>query len=388
MSRSASKSDRPLALALGGLLAMASGVGVSRFVYTPILPVMAESLHLAKSQAGLIASANFLGYLIGALLAAMPRLPGSRRSWLLAALGVCALTTGAMGATSSLSGFLILRLAGGAASAFALVLATALVLEGLVIARRPGLSSVHFAGVGVGIAASALLVSGLLASGAGWRMLWYAAGVVVLAALAGVAWLVPAQDAVVVHSADTAPRPLGLVALIIAYGLCGFGYVVTATFLVAIVRGSPAIRTVEPVVWVVVGLTAAPSVALWARAAARFGIPRLFSLACVTEAIGVAASVLWPTVFGELLAAALLGGTFMALTALGLAAARQLVPRNPRPVLAWMTAAFGLGQIVGPTLAGYLFDVTGGFALPSLLAAGALIMAALIVLAVPSGRSL
>jgi MFS family permease len=155
--------------------------------------------------------------------------------------------------------------------------------------------------------------------------------------------------------------------------------VVTATFLVTIVRASPQIRPAEPLVWLVVGLTAAPSVAVWAKLAARLGIPRTFSIACVTEAVGVAASVLWPSVPGILFAAALLGGTFMGLTALGLAGARQFAPFNPRPVLAAMTAAFGLGQIVGPGLAGYLFDLTGGFALPSLLAAGALIASAVIV---------
>ena len=166
-------------------------------------------------------------------------------------------------------------------------------------------------------------------------------------------------------------------------GLFGFGYVVTATFLVAIVRASPQLRPAEPLVWLVVGLTGAPSVAIWTKAASRYGIPRIFSAACLMEAVGVAASVLWPSVPGILLAAALLGGTFMGLTALGLARARQFAPANPRPVLAKMTAAFGLGQIIGPSLAGYLFGVTGGFALPSLLAAAALVAAAIIVRGIP-----
>jgi MFS family permease len=197
-----------------------------------------------------------------------------------------------------------------------------------------------------------------------------------------VAWLVPPDvDPRQFRPAGTASSPVrrGLRALICAYGLFGFGYIVTATFLVAIVRASPLISATEPVVWLVVGLTAAPSVTLWARVASHLGISRTFSLACVVEAVGVAASVVWPTVPGVLFAAALLGGTFMGLTALGLAAARQFAPANPRPVLARMTAAFGLGQIVGPSMAGFLFDLTGGFGLPSLVAAGALIASAFIV---------
>jgi hypothetical protein len=112
-------------------------------------------------------------------------------------------------------------------------------------------------------------------------------------------------------------------------------------------------------------------------------VPRTFCAACLAEAVGVAASVLWPSVPGILFASALLGGTFMGLTALGLARARQFAPTNPRPLLARMTAAFGLGQIIGPSLAGYLFGLTGGFATPSFLAAGALVAAAGIVLRIP-----
>ena len=375
------RSESPVALAIGGLVALAAAIGIGRFVYTPILPVMIETLHLSKSQAGLIASTNLLGYLIGALLVATPRLPGSRRLWLLSSLGVSAVTTGAMGLVSSMPAFLALRFTGGAASAFVLVLASALVLDRLAAVRRSHLAQVHFAGVGTGIAASALIVSGLLAAGCGWRVLWYAVGAAALVALAVVAWLAPPnEDPRLVGSADVVPvQRRGLGALICAYGLFGFGYIVTATFLVAIVRASPLIRTAEPLVWLVAGVTAAPSVALWGRAASRLGVSRAFSMACVVEAIGVAASVLWPTVPGVLFAAALVGGTFMGLTALGLAGARQFAPSNPRPVLAQMTAAFGLGQIVGPSMAGYLFGVTGGFGLPSLLAAGALIASAIIV---------
>ena len=106
----------PLTLAFGGLLAMAAGIGIGRFVYTPILPPMVEALSLSKAEAGLIASANFVGYLAGALLAAV-RLPGSRRGWLLAGLVLNVACLAAMGATTSLVVFLLLRLAAGIASA-------------------------------------------------------------------------------------------------------------------------------------------------------------------------------------------------------------------------------------------------------------------------------
>jgi predicted MFS family arabinose efflux permease len=372
------------------MIALAAAVGVSRFVYTPILPIMGEALKLSQAQAGLIASANFLGYLVGALLAAVPALPGPRRGWLLGALIVGAITTGATGIVSSMPDFLLLRFVAGMASAFVLVLASAVVLDRLANAGRPRLASVHFAGVGVGIAVSALVVSILLANGADWRLLWIAVGAVILCATVVVAWLVPADNKRRFETAHVTPQRSrhGLGRLIGAYGLFGFGYVITATFLVAIVRASPSARGIEPLIWLTVGIAAAPSVALWAKAGARFGIRRAFGLACLVEAIGVAASVSWPSSAGALFAAALLGGTFMGLTALGLAEARVLSPANPRPAFALMTAAFGLGQIIGPALAGYLSDRNGGFVAPSLLAAGALVAAAIVVQSVRPAATL
>jgi len=329
-------------------VALAAGMGVGRFVYTPILPAMIEGLGLTKAEAGLIASANFFGYLVGALLAAAPSLPGTRRAWLLGSLALGAATTGGMGLASSLPAFLALRYAGGAASAFVLVFASALVFDRLAEVNRGGLSGLHFAGVGVGIALSAALVSVLLTYGTNWRVLWFAAGAASLATVPAVAWLVPERASPPVIA--PLPRAGGvevrspghsLAALAWAYSLFGFGYVVTATFLVAIVRANPEMRPVEPWVWVVVGLTAAPSVALWVWLGAWLGIARTFAVACLIEAVGVATSVLWSTSGGALLAAVLLGGTVMGITALGLAGGRRLAAGDPRRALGLLTAASG-----------------------------------------------
>jgi predicted MFS family arabinose efflux permease len=366
--------------ALGGLVAIAAAIGIGRFVYTPILPPMIEALGLSKSAAGLIASANFLGYLIGAVLAAAPTLPGSRRAWLLGALAVSALTTGGMGLVQTLAPFMVLRFIGGGASAFVLILASTMVLERLAEAGRGGLSALHFAGVGVGIAASAALVAALLRLAQPWWSLWLASGALALAAMVAVALLLPERTAPGRPPGQRQPDAAdpGLRRLIAAYGLFGFGYVITATFLVAIVRGTPAIRALEPVIWIVFGVAAAPSVALWTRIAAPLGIPLAFAVACVVEAAGVLASVAWPSTTGVFLAAVLVGGTFMGLTALGLVRARGLASGEPRRALAWMTGAFGLGQIIGPAFAGIVSDRLGSFTAPSLAAAAALLLAAIL----------
>jgi predicted MFS family arabinose efflux permease len=365
----------PLVLAVGGLLAMAAAIGIGRFVYTPILPPMIEALHLSKAEAGLIASANFVGYLAGALLAAV-RLPGSRRTWLLGALTLNALCLAAMAGTSSLTAFLLLRLVAGAASAFGLIFSSALVLDRLAKAGRSGLSAVHFAGVGIGIAVSAAVVATL----ANWRSMWLASALLAIGAAIAVATLMPADDAVAPAAGEQSRGRLsaGFLILAAAYFLFGFGYIITATFLIDIVRGSPAIRHLEPYAWVLVGLGAAPSVVLWGALGRRIGILPAFAIASLVEAAGVAASVLWLQTAGVVIAALFLGGTFMGLTALGLIAAREAGDGDPRGRIALMTAAFSLGQIVGPAVAGLAYDATGSFVMPSLAAVAALMLAAVL----------
>ena len=372
------RSVNPWLLATGGLVAIAAAIGIGRFIYTPILPPMAEGLHLTKGEAGLIASANFVGYLAGAVAAASPWLPGGPRAWLLAALATSAATTGAMAWPDGMAVFLALRFIGGVASAYVLVLASALILERLNAVGQGHLSAVHFAGVGTGIVVSALLIWALASAGMNWRAMWLGGGLLSLAALAIVATSVPAAPVSSAKQVATEPAAADarLKLLSLAYGLFGFGYVITATFIVVIVRAAPAAAPMEPIFWLVLGLAAIPSVAVWVAVGGGLGVVRAFAVASVVEAAGVLASVAWPTVTGLFVAAALLGGTFMGLTALGLIAARNLVPDDPRRPMAVVTAAFGLGQIVGPLVAGYGFDITGSFFLPSLLAVAGLLVGA------------
>jgi predicted MFS family arabinose efflux permease len=388
-ARPDSEAGRPLGLSdsictsLGGLIAMAAALGIGRFVYTPVLPPMIEALHLSKSEAGLIASANFVGYLLGALLAAMPGLVGSRRLWLLGALAISAVTTAAMGLTQMLPAFLGLRLIGGIASAFVLILSSTIVLDRLAEAGRSGLSALHFAGVGTGITVSAVLVAELQHLGESWQMLWLTSGAVTFVALLAAAGLLPEGTSPTVRSTREGKGAIdrGLRRLMIAYGLFGFGYVITATFLVAIVRATPTIRPFESVIWIVFGIAAVPSVTLWTRLAQSIGIPATFAIVCVVEAAGVLASVAWPTTPGVFLAAILVGGTFMGLTALGLMGARARAIGDPRRALALMTGAFGVGQIIGPIFAGFVSDRLGSFTASSIVAALALLAAALLAAA-------
>lgn len=382
---------RSIGLAMGGLIALAAAMGIGRFVYTPILPFMNEGLGLTPQAGGSIASANFLGYLAGALAAASPRLSGNARSWFLGALIVSAATSAAMAATTLLPVFLGLRFVSGLASAFVLVFSTTLVLERLAAMGRADLSAVHFAGVGIGIALSAVLVTGTASLNGDWRSLWFVSAVATAIMLGAVHFLVPpaeqpatsTQDAATNETAGGTMMNPALIRLVIAYGLFGFGYVITATFVSSIARSTPGLAAVEPYVWLIVGLCAAPSIFLWNRVSAFWGARAAFAAACVLEALGVAMTATSTQQDVFLLGAGLLGGTFMGITALGLVEARRMTADQGsaavRRTLAVLTASFGAGQMIGPWLAGQLHVLTGSFQMPSLAAAGALIVAAALV---------
>ncbi len=366
----------PLRFVIGGFIALAVAIGIGRFVYTPILPPMAAALGVSRFAAVLIASANLAGYLAGAILISGPRL--STRNWVLGGLLVSAVTTGAMGLARSSAMFLILRAAGGVASAIVLVLTSAAVLEMLAALDRSELAAILFAGVGAGIVGSAVLVCALRGAGLGWSALWIGSGVLSLLGVWACWTLIPAETRTPSPTKRMRAVPLGhkFTRLTVAYGLFGFGYIITATFLVAVVRSQPSTRAVQPIVSVVFGGTAVPSVALWGAVGRRLGIPRAFALAALTEAIGVLATVAWRSIVGISLGSALIGGTFMGLTALGLMRGRALAARNPQRGVALLTSAFGLGQIVGPAFAGALSDRLGSFTVPSVIATAALIPSA------------
>jgi predicted MFS family arabinose efflux permease len=375
------RSTRPIALAFGGAIALGSAMGIGRFAYTPILPEMVAALDLSASEAGLIASANFAGYLIGALVAAASFFAPRRRGWMLAALLVSALTTGAMAAGSTLVVFALLRFLGGFVSAFALVFTSSLVLDRLSETGRGHMSGHQFAGVGAGIAISAILVAQLAAHQVAWQWQWLACATLSAIALFAVALLIPNRPHAAAGAGGGSGVTLGvpLAALIVAYGLFGFGYVITATFLVQLVRTNPAIAPLEPYVWMTVGLAAVPSVPLWTAVGRRCGTGEAYAIASVMLAGGVLASVLWIAPAGVLLAAVLLGCTTIGITVMGLVGARRLAAGAASRIIGLMTASFGLGQIIGPIFAGWVHDMTGNFLLPSIAAAALLLLSAALV---------
>ncbi len=297
---------------------------------------------------------------------------------MLAAVGATAVLLALMAATESLAAFITIRFLAGVASAFMMIFLSTIVFGHLAPANRSDLQALHFGGVGVGIAVSSIASGAMVVWHAPWQAGWISAAV--LGAIGFVAVLLLVREGPVA-AADAPrepalPKSPALRRMILSYGLFGFGYVITATFIVAIVRQSGESRVFEATVWLATGLTAVPSLFVWQRVARRSNVYAAYAIACLVEAVGVAASVAVTGRIGPLAGGILLGATFMAPTALGIQAARQLAPLSTRRVFAIMTAAFGLGQIIGPIVAGILAEWSGSFFVPSMLAAGVLVLSA------------
>lgn len=366
--------------AIAGFLALALAMGVGRFAYTPMLPPMLDGSSLTLSGAGFVASANFAGYLVGALLATRSVIARRRVFWLRVGLAATVVTTAAMAIDAGAWTWAIVRFIAGIASAFVLVFASAVVFASAAREGRPMLGALLYAGVGLGIVTSTLLID--FGRDAGWSfsLLWTSlAGLALLFAIAPwrelVAPPLPAP-ALTRSAAGASADRRELDRLVWSYGCLGFGYVITATFIVVIARALPDARTVELWTWMIVGIAGAPSNWFWTRVAQRVGVYRAIVAAFVLEAIGVALVAIGQHAIALYVGAALLGGTFMAITALGLAQARSLAPDRPDETIARMTVAFSIGQIVGPAIGGWMAERSGSFVAPSWIAVVVLLVGA------------
>jgi MFS family permease len=343
-------------------------MGVGRFVYTPILPLMHSRAGLSTGAGANLATANYSGYLVGALAGILAPALIRSRTVLRASLILLTGTLAAMPLTHSTTVWSLLRLLAGVASALVFVVAAGSLLHHL-RDHPPHLAGWAFGGVGGGIALSGLLVL-VLRSAADWRTAWWAAAVLA-SLLAAASWNLRPQEAPVDATDRSGATPRThrwFGALLVSYTLEGVGYIVAGTFLVAAI-GQESPGWVGSGAWVLVGLAAVPSSALWARLGRRWSRPGLLLTALVIQAAGIALPALVGGTAAALGSAVLFGATFIGISSLALATGAHL--RFPRSV-ALLTAGYSVGQILGPLVVAPLLH--HGYH-------GALLPAALVVLA-------
>ncbi|MCL6446223.1 MAG: YbfB/YjiJ family MFS transporter [Alicyclobacillus sp.] len=264
---------------VAGAMALFIAMGVGRFAYTPILPLMQAQAHVTNSLAGFLASSNYFGYLVGAFAAGS--VTWFRRCRLRVyrwSLWINIVTTGEMAATGNHWIWYILRVLSGVTSGFVFVLVSSIVLDELANRRRSRLSGVFYGGVGCGIVVTGLAVP-MFENVAGWRGAWF--GLMILTLVIGipaVLWMKDAQDGSPTTTSQTTEHPRKLSPprtyfswLVVAYGLEGLGYIITGTFLVSLAVAIPGLQRFAAYSWIVVGAAAIPSCFIWAYVAQRWG---------------------------------------------------------------------------------------------------------------------
>ncbi len=384
---------RPWPVALAGLLALAVAMGIGRFAFTPLLPMMLADGVVALPAASWLATANYVGYLAGALACAAQPALWQRLGWPALAptrairAGLVATVVLTLGmALPPTAAWPLWRFLAGVASALVFVYTSGWCLGRLATLGAPSLGGVIYVGPGLGIAVSGLAATAMVAGGwlaaTGWAV--FAALAVVLSALA---WPTLRAPALAPQASGAPATPGGhggpaQAVFVLAYGLAGFGYIISATFLPVIARQALPGSVWLDLFWPLFGLGVATGALLTLRLPVRWD-RRWLLVACYgLQALGVALTVWWPSRAGFALGSLALGLPFTAITLFAMQEARRLRPQGASGFIGLLTAAYGVGQIAGPPLAAWLLarsaGTAQGFAASLQVAAGALVLGALL----------
>jgi predicted MFS family arabinose efflux permease len=386
---------RPWPIALAGLAALAVAMGIGRFAFTPLLPMMLAEGSIDLPGAGWLASANYFGYLLGALLCTF-------QPWIARRIGGPAQVDAPRAVRAGLAATVVLtlgmalpwpalwpllRFAAGVASAFVFIHTSGWCLSQLARLGHAQRGALIYTGPGAGIVVTGLAASGMVAwhwhAAAGWAVF----GLLALLLTAGL-WKVfqPGTAAVAptsapVQATTTAAHGAAEISLLtLAYGLAGFGYIITATFLPVIARqalpGSPWLD----LFWPAFGLGVIGGALIASRLRVRTDLRLLLAACYGVQALGVIASLVWPTLAGFALGSLLLGLPFTAITFFAMQEVRRIRPVQTASLMGLVTAAYGIGQILGPILAGRLVagraTAAAGFTLSLEIAAASLVLGA------------
>lgn len=361
-----------------GIFSLLLTFGVARFAYTPLLPLMQQQAGLGLADAGWLAALNYAGYLSGALIASQISDLVLKDKLYRIGLVVAILSTAMMGLTTDSLLWMVSRFIAGLSSAAGMLLGTGLILNWLIRHNHRPELGIHFSGIGLGIAGCALAVW-LMGDWFDWREQWFAfSAIACLLIVPALSWL-PAPDTSTVTKSgapmhDNPPSPLFLRIFMAAYFCAGFGYVISATFIVAIVNGLPGLAGQGWLAFLAIGLAAAPAAFNWDLIARYTGDINALILAAVLQIVGIVLPVtvggLIPTLFGALL----FGGTFIGMVSLVLTMAGRYYPTRPAKMMSKMTLSYGVAQIIGPAIVGWLATHLGNYSIGLYLAGGVMVV--------------
>lgn len=351
-----------LKVIIAGISALILTVGIARFAYTPFLPLMLEQAGLSTLAGGWLATFNYSGYLLGVILIAWISDLELKFKLYRLNLILAVLSTIAMGMTTHVVLWSLFRLIAGLSSTAGIILAAGFVMSWLKRHQFRGNLGLHFSGLGLGIAIPGIAIV-WMNHHLDWALQWIVMGIFGLVFfIPAWRWMPAPVKQAEQHDGQFRPPSRSWMNLMIAAYFCaGVGYVVSATFIVAILEHMPALAGWGDWIWVVLGLTAVPSCVVWDKISHRLGetsaLIASYSILLVSIIIPALTNSLWLNVLGAIL----FGGTFAGVVSLMLVFIGHKFPHNPAKAMAKLTISYGIAQITAPAIAGYIATLTGSY---------------------------
>lgn len=348
-----------------GILSLILTLGIARFSYTPLLPIMQQQAGLGVSEAGWLASINYIGYLCGAIIASLTSDLILKDRLYRLGLIVALVTTVGMGLTENFWIWSLLRFFAGLSSAAGLLLGSGLILNWLIRHDHRSELGIHFSGIGAGIALCAAVVE-LMRSHLDWSQQWLLLTLLGLFLLVPAwRWLPPPDTGTLTRSGqtmtDNPPTTLFLRLFMAAYFCAGVGYVVSATFIVAIVDQLPGLQGKGAWTFLLLGLAATPACIIWDLIARKTGYLNALIIAFIIQIIGILLPVVKTDLAFSLVGAILFGGTFIGIVSLVLTMAGRYFPTRPAKMMGKMTISYGMAQILAPAITGAIAAYSGDY---------------------------
>eukprot|EP01155_Anaeramoeba_flamelloides_P042268 Anaeramoba_flamelloidesc36051_g1_i2.p1 GENE.c36051_g1_i2~~c36051_g1_i2.p1 ORF type:complete len:368 (+),score=-12.09 c36051_g1_i2:3-1106(+) len=342
--------DKNFNILLAGILSIVIGVGVARFAFTTLLPPMLEDF-ISISDAGILASINFAGYLAGAIFSIFLKDIHSKVKYFRIGIVVDIICTLVLAYSKDENLWFISRLIAGFASAMVLIVGGSLVMEKLNMSDKTKAMGIHFTGIGTAIA-SCDLIGKYVLKDSSWSDAWLVLSIFGAISSIYVVYILSfdheSKKSAGIHKVNFAMFTPYVILLILAYFTAGVGFVVQATFFPDIINSIKGLEGYGGLGWLIVGLAGIPSAILWMRLAHNFGNVNIIILVSLLQIIGIVLPTISNSIFLNLLSGALYGSTFIGHVALFMHYGGKLAGKNPVIFMGAFTAAYGIGQVFAP----------------------------------------
>ncbi len=349
---------------LAGILALIVGVGVSRFVFTSLLPFMLED-YLSITFSGVLASLNYIGYLAGSIFAIFIKDINSKVKYFRIGMLICVVTTLILGISTNDFIWSISRIIAGFGASMALVVGSAIVMTKLKMESKTKAMGIHFSGIGFSVLVTDLISRAVFAYGEDWRMAW-----IVLTTFGFFATIYSIyilsfdkkiQENVINYGFNKSLFSPFVILLIIAYFTEGVGMVVQGTFLPDIINSIEGLNGYGAYTWTIAGLAGIPSCIIWMTLASKKGSVNIIIISMLLQVIGILIPALTTNMYLNLFSGVLYGGTFVGLVALFMNLGGKLAGSNPVILMGALTTSYGIGQVGAPLYSVKLIEIFGTY---------------------------